>query len=362
MTIFSPKTRSETTNMPTIRDQDHEYRDHDYIETPEGWIFCVVSDNHPPGRVMAFLKYMPGDGKWSRDGQRYTRVVKSYTMEEIVYSIDLLKKVNQRYVHYDETIGETFTYIPLGAVERHYRCEERFSEILENNDFYFSAKCRELANILESSLDVRREFLGLTGSLLVGLHNPHADIDLIVYGGDNFWRIASGINELQSQHDRESIVSAFTKSLLKRYPLTLEDAQLLASRLRNRGIVSGTLYSVHAVKFVEEITERYGDKLYKSMGVAKTKLTIINSKDSCFTPAVYEVEGEEKIGGRRVEIKTLTCYDTTFSSLFHAGDVVEVLGKIELVKDRRQDKEYLNILIGSQAAMGREYIRLLKEA
>ena len=348
--------------MPTIRDQNHMYRDHDYIETPEGWIFCVVSDNHPPGRVMAFLKYIPGDGEWSRGGQRYTRVVKSYTMAEIVHSIELLKKVNPRYVHYDETIGETFTYIPHGAVERHYRCEERFSEILEDNDSHFSERCRELAGILESSLGVGRGFLGLTGSLLVGLHNPHADIDLIVYGRDNFWRIASGINELQSKRDRESIFSAFIKSLLKRYPITLEDARVLASRLKNRGMVSGTLYSVHAVRFLEEMTERYGDKLYRGVGVAKAELAITNSRDSCFTPAVYEVEGEAKIGDRRVEIRTLTCYDTTFASLFHAGDVVEVLGKLELVRDRRQDREYLNILMGSQAAMEREYIRLLKEA
>ena len=57
------------------------YRDRDYLQTSEGYFFCVVGPTHPKDRVIAYLKYVPeASGTWGRERRRFRRALRYYTI------------------------------------------------------------------------------------------------------------------------------------------------------------------------------------------------------------------------------------------------------------------------------------------
>ncbi len=346
-----------------FRDNQHKYRDHDYLETKEGWIFCVVSDLHPPDRVCAFLKYIHGEGEWIRGGERYSRIVKLYKTNEIKDTLDFLRMRRPEYLHYEPTVGEAFSYIPVNSIKQHYKCEERAREILSSPSNPLEHIVAELIEEIEGITGISSSYMGITGSILVGLQNPRADIDLIIYGRDNFWRAAEAVEHIAGREAMQGIRLGFMKSLMSKYPLTQAEASKLSERLTNRGVYRDKVFSIHAVKLLDEIDAKYGEVIYKPVGFSKVLLKIREDRYSCFTPAVYHVEQlsqPEVASGDELEIRTLTCYDTSFACLMRRGDVVECCGKIEEVMVRKTVERYLNILVGAVSHSEGQYVKLLE--
>jgi predicted nucleotidyltransferase len=338
-----------------IRDEEHIFRDHDYIETVEGWIFCVVSDSHPPGRILAYLKYVPGEGMWYRNGVKFARMIRSYSMEQIKNTISYVRDRRPDYIYLDPTTMEEFTYPPIPTIVRHYKAEERLRQIMERPRWRREYDCERIALQLSEGDKALLNSMGVSGSLLPGLIYENADVDLLVYGRDNYLRVLELSSETQSKHDVERLEKIWLSSFMERYRIAKDDALRFFKRVRNRGFHEGVPYSVHAVRKIGEISERYGDRIYRPMGVARTTLRILDVSDSYFMPSVYRVEG--RVAG--VDVETLTCYDSTFAGLLEEGDEVEVFGKLEKVKIMENDREYLNMLVGSISLGGLEYIRLL---
>jgi len=345
--------------MSSVYSEKYPFRDHDFVETEGGWLFCVVSDIHPEERVMAFLKYVPGLGTWRRGSQTYRRIVKSYRMEEIAESVEFVRSARPEYVLVDPYFNEKFVFVPTSSIVNHYKCTQRMREVERAPASKLEERCLELLQLLTEGSGLEREMFGLSGSLLLGLDNPNADIDFTVYGRDRFWRTLEVSKELMSPAERRKVERMLEANLLSRYPLERSDAVKLSQRCYTKGLWQGTLYSLHGVRTLEELTERYGDLSFEPLGVFRARFTVQDASQSCFTPAVYVICDGQLHPTCSGELKTLTCYDTTFATLLREGDRVECLGKLEKVVDRRDGRSYLNMLIGSYAAAGREYVRLL---
>jgi len=339
-----------------IRDALHVFRDRDFIETVEGWFFGVVSDLHPPDRVLAYPKYMPGEGIWRRFGVSYTRVLATYSTRDVSQAIEMVRRLKPDYIYRDPNIGEEFTYIPHDTIRRHYRCEERLRELLANHVESLEKTCIKLVTKLAENSEVKTEFFGISGSLLLKLHNPSADIDLIVYGGENFRSVVEASYGLQKPSDRAYVKNTLVRNFMAKYPISSNDAEKLAQRCMNRGVFEETFYSLHAVRLLAEINQNYGERVYRTVGERRARLCIVDEEESIFNPAIYQVEEVESIDER---VEQLVCYDTSFAGLFHEGDAVEAYGKIEKVEDRRQHREYYIMLVGSVKTAGREFIRLI---
>ena len=334
-------------------------RDHDYLETNDAWFFCVVGDVHPPDGFFAYLKYMPGDGPWRRKEQSFARSISNYSMSELQDSIQLLKRLKPDFVRLDPYIGAEMSMVPAGQISRHYSCREAVEriQVKEKRD-----ELEELAltfvEELEEQSGVSRGAMGFTGSLLLGIHHERSDIDLIIYGRREFWRVLKALEELGytgMKGDEKAL-----RKLLARYPIGRAEAEKLLERIRHKGRYRGVVFSVHGVRKPEELEERYGDKVYRRVGLMRALLEVENSEDSGFNPAIYRVAGwAEDMEGRRREVRQLMCYDLTYLALFRPGDRLEAYGKLELVRDKRKEEEFHSLLIGSVEAAGREYVKLL---
>lgn len=338
-----------------IRDSRYIYLDHDFVETSDGWIFGVVSNVHPPGRILSYLKYLPGDGIWTRDTVRYRRVLASYSMREIVQMLETVRRTRPEFIYRDPSIDDEFIYVPVEKVWKHYRCEEGLHNLMLRPANRLEHTCVELVKKLVAESDVDERFFGVSGSLLLKLHNPAADIDLVVYGGENFRKTVQASTSLQTRQDRAATISTLIKNYMTKYPITQHEAITLAERCHTRGFFQGTPYSIHAVKTIAENTKQYGSVVSKYAGTARKTLKITNADEGVFTPAVYDVEDlDEGV------VKKLICYDTTFAGLFQKGDVVEAYGKLEHTQDFVENRVYMALLVGSVKTAGMEYIKLVE--
>jgi len=333
-------------------------RDHDFLETWDSLIFCVVGDIHPPGRIFSYLKYVPGTGPWRRCGRSFSRIFSDYSMNEFKKMLDYLKRVNPEFVRYDPVIGAEMSSVPIEFIKKHYSCLEGLRELLKRGprdrlERLTIALIRELCD----HGDLHEDDLGITGSILLRIHHERSDIDLIVYGRREFWKAVEILGELGylGVGSREQAL----RDMLRRYPIASSDASKLVDRIRYRGVYRGVKFSIHGVRKSEEISEKYSDKIYRRIGLARAILEVDDASDSCFNPAIYKVHGSAEIGGREYHVEQLMCYDLTFSAMFEKGDRIEAYGKLESVVDRVHGKKFYSLLIGSVEAAGREYVRLI---
>ncbi|WP_309492493.1 nucleotidyltransferase domain-containing protein [Candidatus Hecatella orcuttiae] len=342
------------------------FRDRDYVKTGESFFFCVVDEVHPPGRVTAYLKYAPEKG----GGGRYRRALPFYSVPHVEDTLRFLEKNHPRYLFLDPLSGLRFSAVPLEDIACHYCPEERLRSLLaEGAPDDLERKARDLAVLLSRRGGVETQALGLTGSILIGLHNPrYSDIDLIVYGKNSSLKVRDALLTLYGEGDSE--VRRFEGERLKAWclektqlhPLTPEEAEFLYQRAWNRGVFRGVMFSVHPVRLDFEVEDAYGRKKTTPEGIVQIEARIQDDGEAIFLPSVYKVREVKVTEGPAVEDLTeLVSYEGLYGGVYRKGEQVAARGLLEKVEDLRSGKTYRRVLVGSRAARGADYIKLLPQ-
>jgi predicted nucleotidyltransferase len=344
------------------------FRDRDFLSTEESFFFCVVSPYHPNDRVISYLKYLPApSGLWKKGRSRFKRVMQVYTIPNLLETFNILRKAHPQYLFFSDFYNITMTAVPRNNVVEHFMPERKLDELFNEPPLdSLQKKVIRLVSLLSKLSSVKTRNFGVTGSVLLGIHDPtFSDMDITVYGTENNYALKEALGEAFLAAD--SGVSRFGKKRLaewyanktQNHPLTLPEARRIYERRWNIGVFEDTLFSVHPIKLEEELTEKYGDKTYHPIRTVTVKATVTSSEDSIFLPAVYRVaEVEEKAG---VDIEEVVSYEGLYDSIAERGETVKVRGKLEHVTDNRTGKEYNRVLVGSPEGGGREYIKPLAE-
>lgn len=348
------------------------FRDRDFIESSEGLLFAVVGNVHPRGRVVAYLKYAPGylggpRVKWSRGGIQYGRVLPYYSAMGVKHTIEFLRRYYPHYLVFDGFRGLELIEVPQEFVKVHYRPEERLAELLEEPNDPLEELAAELVDELSRESGVPPSQFGITGSILLRIHDPrHSDVDLVVYGVKASRRVREALRGLYERGDRRfarptgALLEAWVQDIIRVHPLTPEEARTLYLRVKwNRGLYRGRQFSVHPVKVDEEVDEAWEDKVIRPVGLVKVRGTVASAEDSLYMPAVYKVEDVRVLEGASppVEIRYVVSYEGLYIDIASEGDVIEVFGKAELVRDLRRGDEYAQVTVGTFEAQGRDYIK-----
>lgn len=149
--------------------------DHYYLRLCNNCYAVVVGNRHYSSLVIGYVKYCPTNKNtiW-RDGfQYYERLVKQYT-PSIVYSSTPWRIHAPFY-------GSTVPCIPASTITGVLDPVKRLQEIISSP----RDQLETLAARFSEDLLIHSSTIGVTGSILAGIHNPRvSDIDLVVYG----WR------------------------------------------------------------------------------------------------------------------------------------------------------------------------------
>jgi predicted nucleotidyltransferase len=335
-------------------------KDRDFLRTREGMFFCVTGYLHPPDRYTAYLKYSPTSaGKWVDGETAYRRELSYYHVRNVAKTIGYLEQQYPEYVYDCPVRGFKFSMVPRDHVARYYVPEERLQEILRGPGDSLEEEVRGLALDLTASAGIDATALGVTGSILIGVHNPEfSDMDLTVYGLDSAKKVRQALRNDRVRHVRplgESFIARWARGIAGRFPLTVEEARYLAGRRWNYGTYDGRYFSIHAIRSNNEIGERYGDHIYTGHGGALLRAVVVDASEALFMPAIYRVEGVQLLEGnpRASKVEEIVSYEGLYRNAAEAGNVVEARGKLESV-----DGEARRLVIGTMEMGGEGYVKL----
>jgi len=336
-------------------------RPRDFIYTRDDLFLATTTYLHPDDRILAFLRYIPKeDGERSRNKSRYTKVDSKQAYE-------YLNDFFPNYIFDCDVTQVQMMGVPKDRVKNMLKPEERLKEIIQWSlegvlEDQLLQKVVMVAEIFQDEAGISASHLGISGSILPGLHDPTvSDIDFVIYGLKNHRKAMETFSDIK--HDNDSPLNAIGDDYwLKLYEKRIKDSSLsyqefqwYENRKNNRGVISGTLFDILATRDWSEIEGTYGDKLYEPLGYAEIECTVKNAIASFDNPAVYEVEDVKILNGPIKSITQVASYTHTYAGQAVEGERILVKGKLEKVTGK---KTIHRLKVGTTRESVGEYIKL----
>ena len=157
----------------------------DFILTFDDWFFSVVSyelgsdSGSESGAVKCLLRYIPdecGTRISNRNGRRYRKL-------DFNEAYEFLRQHRPLYVR-------AVHHVPERDIKEVLRPEAWLPAVAETDDRV--ARIYELLRSRSRS-HIPADRIGITGSFLCGLNTPHSDIDIVIYGLENFNRAREAV-------------------------------------------------------------------------------------------------------------------------------------------------------------------------
>jgi predicted nucleotidyltransferase len=325
-------------------------REGDLIETDNGVVFDVKGLVHPPGKIIAFPRFIPSlEGARKLKNSPYGKV---YSLPD---RFSYLQQNAPDLIVHDPVFDETLCEVPKTKIKIRYQPSQKLKELRSFSHLgELETKALQLAVSLKNAANIPWKSIGISGSILVGLQTSKSDIDPVVYGVENCRKAYSALQQLLRDdtshfkpYNREELRVLFDFRS-KDTMMSFEDFAKVESRKAFQGKFMETDYFIRFVKERSETTETYGSVRYKNSGYARIKGTIADASEGLFTPCTYRVENVEIAEGPRLKpICEVVSFRGRFCEQAKNGEAVTAQGKMEKVIDTRKKKEYFRIIIGN---------------
>ena len=195
--------------------------------------------------------------------------------------------------------------VPWTEVARVHDPRERLRELQRRGArrIALETDALALAELLREAAGAPAGALGLTGSLLLGLHTPASDIDLVVYGDRECRRVHAALSRLlddpssavaRPQGEELAAIHAVHR---EDTPLSADDFARLQARKVNEGRFAGRPFFIRFVKLPAEVRERWGDPRFAPAGRALVEARVTDDRDALFTPCRYALDEVRSLDG-----------------------------------------------------------------
>jgi predicted nucleotidyltransferase len=335
-------------------------KDKDFVETKEGLFFTVVGYLHPPDAYTAYLKYRPdAKGKWEREGIHYQRMMQVYSAAEVQSSSNWLLEHYPEYIKLDPVRGIKLPLVPWKNIVAYYLPEVRLTEIMRNPQDPLESKVKALVTLLSESSDVEENRFGVSGSILLEIHNPmFSDIDLLVYGRENTERIRDVMDDLFGENKVKPYsgeeIQAWQLRQVRTLGIPARYAEQIAWSYWQRGRFGQTPFSISPVRMDGEIMDEYGAENFSPVEAVQFTATIMEDETNLFVPAQYLV-GDIRMEEGYSELPAVTevvSFEGVFAAVFHKGDQVRVHGMVEAIRDRNGNLIRHRVIVGTLSMQG----------
>jgi predicted nucleotidyltransferase len=348
----------EKQNLATIthnaeKRQEWIPRDGDAILSNDGFIFYTMGYLHPPDRVISYLKYVPKKladefnlkwlpYEWNLGDINLVRPAKLYSPESYRHIVEVFKDNHPGYVVYDPSLRKELLTTPKARIRSVFEPRVSLEKLLweekrEHVDELETAALKVIKHVSKAT-KISLDNFGVHGSISLGMHNSQSDIDIAVYGADNF------SNVLRKMHDMCSEGGGLN---------LLEDTVFDVIRM-NRFIWNEKRVVINAVRHVEEITEHFGDFAYEATRRHLSfKCEVAEDWESVFRPSIYGVSGytpldeESEVEESMVPSHVVSMIGE-YRSIVTKSEEAKVSGSLERVADRRTGNiHHYRVIVGS---------------
>ncbi len=314
-----------------------------FVETKESLIFDVKGFLHPIDRIIAFIRYYPSPkGTRRRNGIKFSKI---YKLRD---RFEFLKKRYPHYLFPNTYNGQFLQGVLHKDIKKIYNPTETVQFLLTKNTL--SNLEKESMSFVKILSEVApNNSIGISGSLMVELHSPKSDIDIVVYGKDASYKAHEHLKNLIDGR-KHGVRSMSITELQELYMFRQPDLDFSTfARLERRKNIS-CMYSnreifMRFVKDPSEIKEKFEDYKYKKVGYATLKAKIVDDSEAIFTPCRYLLENTKIIEGVQVEdLYEIISFRGRFCEQVKKGETVVARGKIEKVTRKDGSKWYQMVL------------------
>jgi len=341
--------------MSSLATKDWIPRDGETLLTKEGFIFYVFGYEHPDNRVFAFLKYIPSNlahhfpirflkQKWKLGNIELSRPEKLYTAQNYQKFLETFRSSFPHYLYCCPFRGKEVLSVPLDHIERVYLPGECLQEIFkkEKKDV-IQNETVELISLLSAESEVSIQNFGIHGSVGLNMHSEYSDIDLVVYGSQNFRRLESAVDRLAEE---ERVKYVFTKKI--------------DSSRKHRGRYNDRRFVYNAVRKYEEIDAPHGKLKYTPVKNVSFSCEVVDGSENMFRPAIYPIRGYQpddsasELSEEQVPARVLSMIGY-YRNVARKGDRIKVSGTLERVENVETGAVSYQVVVGT-ATREKEYI------
>jgi len=313
--------------------------DGDAFLTKHNFIFYTFGYEHPPERVSAFLKYIPArlqpcfplrfiKRRWKLGSVQLVRPEKLYSAENFQKLTEIFRRDFKEYVYSCPFRQKELVSPPKSLIKTVYVPNQCL-------DALFKKKRRDclqelalrLTSLLSTESGVPLEDFGLHGSIALNMHSAESDIDLVVYGAENFRRLEATVNRL------------------------FREGELDAAR-KNRGKYKGKVFVYNAVRKPEEVKAKYGDHKCAPVAPITFRCRVEDDSEAMFRPAIYQTGDYQPLNSasrfEKAETpKTMVSMIGCYRNVARKGERIEVSGVLERVEHVKSGRVNYQVVVGS---------------
>jgi predicted nucleotidyltransferase len=262
----------------------------------------------------------------------YRRELAYYHVRNVVKTLEFLEREHPRYIWTDPTQDLKFSFVPQAAIARYYAPERRLVEVVRAPADSLETEVAGLVEALRGIAGLDIDDLGITGSILLSLHDPSfSDIDLLVYGGRQARRLrdalahspASPLSDLEPERR-----ARWRHDIAERFGLSAEAVADLETRRWNHRLFRGRYVSLHPTRRDDEIRDGQGRRS-RRIGPAAIEAVVVAADESVFLPAVYRLADVRFEDGATVPALELLSYEGLFCDVADPGDRIRARGVLE---------------------------------
>lgn len=321
--------------------------DGDTFATREGFIFNVFGYEHPPDRVLAFLKYIPARLKglfhieflertWRYGRLPLLRAEKLYTARNYHAFIEAFRKEFPPYVYCCPFRQKEVISAPLSTVKRVYVPREclQLLTTLKRKDA-LQKNTLEFISLLASETGISLRDFGVHGSVALNMHTEKSDIDIVVCGANNFRKLEAAVDRLVKKGELSYLFNN-----------RLDAARRFKGRYRDK------VFMYNAIRKPEEVNSRYGDFTYTPIVPVKFHCMVEDDGEAMFRPATYRIQDcepanfssrlpDDKIP--KFVVSMIGCY----RNVARKGDKIRVSGMLECVRKVETGETFYQVVVGT---------------
>lgn len=318
-----------------MRQADFPYLPKDFVQTEDGLMFAVVSYHPHQNKVGCFLRYVSHGGQWQKvDTAQANR---------------LLSRHHPQYLFKSRQFDAEFHAVDIADIVAHHRPEQRLETLLftDQPQDEIEQKLFRLLTILVQ-FGVKRDFLGLTGSMLIGQQKTGSDIDLVVYGRDAFHQTRDAVRQAVASGLLEELDLSLMRDNFQRRggELDFEEFAWHESRKFNKAAIDGTKFDIGMVCLPDELD--HGHHHYIKQGISTVKAVVLDDHRAFDFPAHYLIDNNIT--------PEVVSFTHTYVGQARAGETIEVTGAVECDSASGQRR----LVVGSTREAIGEYIKVCR--
>ena len=320
--------------------------DGDTFTTRDGFIFNVFGYEHPSNRVFAFLKYIPAtfqklfkveylENTWNLEEQTLFRAENLYTAQNYRTFLESFRKNFPDYLYYCPFRKKDIISAPLDSIKKVFiprDCLHNLTSLETKDDLQTTTL--NLVNLLSAESNIGLEDFGVHGSVALNMHTSKSDIDLVVYGAQNFRMLEATINRL-----------------VEAGKLSYKFSNRLDACRRYKGKYMNKIFMYNAIRKPEEIKGEYGKLQYDAVAPVSFTCSVEDDSEAMFRPATYKIRGYEPVhAGTLIEgqvpetvVSMIGCY----RNVARIGERINVSGMLERAENVETRQVSYQVVVGT---------------